>query len=112
MILPCNLNIIYIFATSTGYENDILKVISSLQVQESIFCKKIYKFGGKSFKKLNSVEFMELVFSKSEGWDSLSYLLYKSVYRTCSDLIRGFTCDLEALPILHYHGCFCSNLLK
>ena len=53
------------FASFTGYKDDILKVISNLQVQESKFGGKIYKFGGKSFKKLNSAEFMELVFSKS-----------------------------------------------
>ena len=29
---------------------------------------EIYKFGGKSFKKLNSLEFIEFVFSKS-GWE-------------------------------------------
>ena len=29
------------------------------------FAEKSYKFGGKSFKKLNSTEFMEFVLSKS-----------------------------------------------
>ena len=38
------------FASFTGYEEDILKVISNLQVKESKFGGKIYKFGGKSLK--------------------------------------------------------------
>ena len=58
------------FASFTGYEDDISKVVSSLHVQESKFGGKIYKFGGKSFKKLNSAEFMEFVFSKSDSWCS------------------------------------------
>ena len=41
------------FESFTGYEDDILKVISSLQVQESKFGGKIYKFGEKSFKTMN-----------------------------------------------------------
>ena len=45
---------IYIFCIITGYEDDIFKVISNLHVQESKFGRKIYKFGGKSFKKLSS----------------------------------------------------------
>ena len=53
------------FASFTGYEDDILEVSSNLHVQESKFGGKIYKFGGKYFKKLNSTEFMEFVFSKS-----------------------------------------------
>ena len=36
-----------------------------MHVQKSKFGGKIYKFGGKYFKKLNSTEFMEFVFSKS-----------------------------------------------
>ena len=41
------------------------EVISNLHVQGSKFSKKFDKFGGKSFKNLNSAEFMEFVFSKS-----------------------------------------------
>ena len=53
------------FALFTDYEDDIFEDISSLHVQGSKFGGKIYKFGGKSKKKLNSTEFMEFVFSKS-----------------------------------------------
>ena len=53
------------FASFTGYEDDILKGISNLQVQESKFGGKIYKFGGIFFKALNSAEVMKFVFSKS-----------------------------------------------
>ena len=62
------------FASFTGYEDDIFEVISNLHVQKSKFEGKIYKFGGKSQKKLNSAEFMEFVFSRSacseaqDGW--------------------------------------------
>ena len=41
-------------------------VISNWHVKGSKFGRKIYKFGVKSFKKLYSTEFMELVFSKSD----------------------------------------------
>ena len=58
MILPCYLHSINIFASFTGYKDDILEVISNLHVQEYKFGRKIYKFGKKSFKKLNSAEFM------------------------------------------------------
>ena len=47
------------------YENEIFEVISNLHVQGSKFGEKITKFGGKSIRKLNSTEFMELVFSGS-----------------------------------------------
>ena len=55
MILPCHLNSSYIFSLFTGYEYDIFEVISNLSAQGT-------KFGGISFKKLNSAEFMEFVF--------------------------------------------------
>ena len=64
-------------ASFTSYEDDILKVISNLHVLESKFGGKIYKFGGKSFKKLNSSEFMELFFSKSVGNLVSQPLLFK-----------------------------------
>ena len=54
------------FASLTGYENDIFEVISYLPVQGSKFDGKCEKLGGKSFFKLNSTEFIEFVFSKSE----------------------------------------------
>ena len=47
------------------YEDAIFEVVSNLHVQGSKFGGKINKFGGKSFEKLNSTEFMEFVFSKS-----------------------------------------------
>ena len=50
----------------TDYEDDICEDIYNLHVHGSKSGGKIYKFGGKSFKKLNSTEFMEFVFSKSE----------------------------------------------
>ena len=50
------------FASFASYEDDILENSSNLHVQESKFGKKNYMFGGKSFKKLNSTEFMEFVF--------------------------------------------------
>ena len=49
---------IYIFASSTGYEEDIFEVISNLHVQGSKFGEKFDKFDGKSLKSLNSAEFM------------------------------------------------------
>ena len=49
-----NYHAIYIvftyFASFTGYDDDILEVISNLHVQESKFGGIIYKFGGKSKK--------------------------------------------------------------
>ena len=53
------------FASLPVYEDDILEVISNLHVKESKFGGKICKFGKKTFKKLNSAEFMEFVFSMS-----------------------------------------------
>ena len=47
----------------TGYEDDIFEVISSLNVPK--LCGKNTTICEKSFKKLNSEEFTELVFSKS-----------------------------------------------
>ena len=52
------------------YEDDNLPVISNLHVQEAKFVGKKDKFGGKSFKKLNSTEFMKFVFP------SLCYLVW------------------------------------
>ena len=40
------------FASFTGYEDDSFEVISNLQVLESKFGGYIYKFGGKSKKKV------------------------------------------------------------
>ena len=59
MTLPYYLHIIYIFASFTCYENFIFEVISNFHFQESKFGRKIDKFGGKSFKKLNPAEFMK-----------------------------------------------------
>ena len=69
MILPCYLHGIYIFASFTSYANYIFEVISNLHVQESKFGGQINKFGAKSFKKLNYIEFMELIFSMSDHTD-------------------------------------------
>ena len=66
-------------ASFTGYEDGILEVVSNLHIQESKFGGKINKFGGKSFKKLNSAEFMELIFSKS-AFDSKSQDLQKKAW--------------------------------
>ena len=49
-------------ASFTGYENDTFEVISNLHAQVSKFGGQFEKFGGKSVKKFNSAEFMELVF--------------------------------------------------
>ena len=46
------------FASFTDYEGDISEIISNLHIQGSKFGGKIYKFAEKSFKKLNSEEFM------------------------------------------------------
>ena len=53
------------FASFTGYEEYICEVISNFHVEGSKFGAKFDKFSGKSFKLLNSAEFMEFVFSKS-----------------------------------------------
>ena len=56
------------FASFTDYEDDIFEGISNLHVQGSKLGGKINKFDRKSFKKLNSTEFtelMEFVFSRS-----------------------------------------------
>ena len=64
MILPCYIVFTY-FASFTGYEDAIFEVVSNLHVEGSKFGGKLDKFGEKSFKKLNSAEYMEFVFSKS-----------------------------------------------
>ena len=51
----------------------IFKVISNLHVQRCKLYGKIVKFGGKSFKKFNSEEFMDFVFSKSGYTGSVKY---------------------------------------
>ena len=58
------------FASFTGYEDDIFEVISNLHVQGSKYGGKLYKLGENLFFKLNSAEFMELVFFKSEPRDN------------------------------------------
>ena len=73
MILPGYLIVFTYFASFKGYEDEILEIISNLHVRESKFGGKINKFGGKSLKKLNSAEFMELVFSKSAFDNSHSH---------------------------------------
>ena len=66
MILKCYLQKIFTyFASYIGYEDNIHEGNSNLHVQEAKFDGKKDKFGGKSFKELNSLEFMEFVFSKS-----------------------------------------------
>ena len=59
-------NAIYIpftlFASSMGYEDDILEFISNLYAQGTKVGGKRTNFCGKSFKKVNSAEFMEFVF--------------------------------------------------
>ena len=58
------------FASLTGYVDDIFQVNSNLQVQRSKIGGKMDKLGGKKHlkKKLNFVEFVEFVFSKSGHW--------------------------------------------
>ena len=54
--------IIFTYFTSfTGYEDDILSVISYLHVEGFKIGRKMDQFGGEK-KKLNSAEFMELFF--------------------------------------------------
>ena len=55
-----------------------------MHVQESKFGRKINKFGGKSFKKLNSTEFMEFVFTKS------GYFLYLDPLDTAPSSVTKF----------------------
>ena len=62
------------FPSFTGYRYDIVEVISNLHIQGSKFGGKFYKFGGKSFKKFNSADFMEFFFSKSAS--SISSVRY------------------------------------
>ena len=63
------------FALFTDYEDDIFEVISNLHVQGSKFGGKMTKFGGKSFKMLNSTEFIEFVFSRYGGGSVFLLLL-------------------------------------
>ena len=63
MILQCIYKLFTYFASFIGYEGDILEVTSNLHLQGAKFGGKRDKFGGKSFKRLNSAEFIELVFS-------------------------------------------------
>ena len=74
MILLCYSHSIYIFCIIYSYEDEILEVSFNLQVQESKFDGKIYKFGGKSFKPLNSAEFMEFFFSGGGGGQACVFL--------------------------------------
>ena len=61
------IHIVFTYFTSfTGYEDDIFRFISFLHIQGSKIGGKMDQFGGKSKKKLNSVEFMEFIFSKSD----------------------------------------------
>ena len=53
------------FALFTDYEDDCLKVFLICMFKNPNLAEKINKFGRKSFLKLNSTKFMELVFSKS-----------------------------------------------
>ena len=82
------------------------EVISNLHVQGSKFGRIFFKFGGKSLKKLNSMEFMEFVFPGLGGGDQghLSKKLWqknKFKKETSSDgtahtHITDGHCDLEA----------------
>ena len=67
MILPYFYRVPKYVALFTGYKDDIFEVISSSPVQESKFGGYIYKFGGKSFKKLNSAGFMDMYFPSLPG---------------------------------------------
>ena len=57
-------DITMLYTSFTGYEHDILRVISYLHFQRSKIGGKMDQFGGKSEekKKVNSTEFMEFVF--------------------------------------------------
>ena len=61
------------FASFTGYEDDIFEVISNFQVQGSKFGKKLTNLAENLFKNLTP-EFMEFVFSKSEGQMIASFI--------------------------------------
>ena len=67
MILPYYVYLIFTYIPSfTDYEDDIFEVFfSNLHIQGSKFGRKIYKFGGKSKKKVELHKFMEFVFSRS-----------------------------------------------
>ena len=65
-MLPYYLLSIYKFCIFTDYEDEIFYVTSNLHIQGSKFGGKIKKkIEGKSFKKLNSTEFIKFLFSKS-----------------------------------------------
>ena len=80
MLLQCYLHTIYNFASFIGYENNILEVISNLNVQWPKFGGKKDKLGGKYFLKLNSAEFMEFIFSKF-AYRQLSDAFLQSYWR-------------------------------
>ena len=57
-------------------------IFYNFHVQRFKFGGKINKFGGKSKKKLNSVEFVELVFSKSVMYVAkIFYLGFQLLYK-------------------------------
>ena len=70
------------FESFTDYDNDIFEGIFNLHIQGSKFGGKINKFGGKSFKKLNSTEFIEFVSSRSALW---------SIFLSFYNLVQGFS---------------------
>ena len=79
------------FASFTGLN----KNISHLHVEQLKFCGKMDTFGGKYLKKLNSVEFMDFVFSKSARWQRSDphggFLLSPVVLAICST--EGIQCE-------------------
>ena len=67
MIVPCYLHKIYIFGSFAVYENDIVEVISNLQVQGSKCGVKKIQIWRKIFLKIELCGFHGFVYSKSEG---------------------------------------------
>ena len=69
-----------------------------MHVQGAKFGGKKDKFGGKSFKKLNSAEFMEFVFSKSVSV-SVSVSVCTSVSVSVSVGMGGEESNILCLPL-------------
>ena len=67
-----------ILQLSPGYEDDIFEDIFNLLVQRSKFGRKMEKFYGKYFQKVNSMKFVKFVFSKSVEKCFFNTFLFKA----------------------------------
>ena len=88
------------FASFTGFEDDFLKLFLICTFKDPNLAENL-NLGGKSFKNLNSTEFMEFVFSKSDCQPAA-----ESCRRVAGQVQKQGQRDPSRYTVYNVHQCY------